>query len=96
MGVQAPGQQTPRVGNATCSGILAWELPWTEEPGGLISLKKKIQNYKYTAACVYVKVTAVVPDSAILWTEVRLSHQGSPPTCSQPDPKNGRGSSAAL
>ena len=20
---------------ATCSGILAWTIPWTEEPGGL-------------------------------------------------------------
>ena len=20
---------------ATCSGILAWKIPWTEEPGGL-------------------------------------------------------------
>ena len=28
---------------ATHSGILAWEIPWTEEPGGLqsIGLKKK-------------------------------------------------------
>ena len=81
MGIQSLGQQIPRVGNATCSSILAWELPWTEEPGGLISFKK-IQTYKYTAACVYVKVTSVMPDSAILWTVVRLSHQGSPPTCS--------------
>ena len=23
---------------ATCSRILAWEIPWTEEPGGLQSL----------------------------------------------------------
>ena len=23
---------------ATCSSILAWEMPWTEEPGGLQSL----------------------------------------------------------
>ena len=22
---------------ATCSSILAWEIPWTEEPGGLQS-----------------------------------------------------------
>ena len=22
-------------GNATHSGVLAWEIPWTEEPGGL-------------------------------------------------------------
>ena len=23
---------------ATCSSILAWKIPWTEEPGGLQSL----------------------------------------------------------
>ena len=23
---------------ATCSSVLAWEIPWTEEPGGLHSL----------------------------------------------------------
>ena len=25
-------------GMATCSSILAWEIPWTEEPGGLQSM----------------------------------------------------------
>ena len=29
-----PGlKRTP--GEGTCSNILAWEIPWTEEPGGL-------------------------------------------------------------
>ena len=23
----------------TCSDILAWEIPWTEEPGGLQSMR---------------------------------------------------------
>ena len=26
---------SPGVGMATHSGILAWKIPWTEEPGGL-------------------------------------------------------------
>ena len=26
--------RTLEKGMATCSGILAWEIPWTEEPGG--------------------------------------------------------------
>ena len=26
---------------ATCSRILAWEIPWTEEPGGLQSMGLK-------------------------------------------------------
>ena len=26
---------------ATCSGILAWEIPWTEEPGRLQSMRSQ-------------------------------------------------------
>ena len=33
------GQEDPQEkGIATCSSILAWEIPWTEEPGGLQSM----------------------------------------------------------
>ena len=27
---------------ATCSSILAWKIPWTEEPGGLQSMGHKV------------------------------------------------------
>ena len=30
--------RSPREGMATHSSILAWETPWTEEPGGLQSM----------------------------------------------------------
>ena len=34
--VQSLGQEDPlEQGMATHSSILAWEIPWTEEPGGL-------------------------------------------------------------
>ena len=34
--VPSLGQEDPlEEGMATCSSILAWEIPWTEEPGGL-------------------------------------------------------------
>ena len=34
--VQPLGQEDPlEEGMATHSGILAWEIPWTEDPGGL-------------------------------------------------------------
>ena len=34
--VQSPGQEDPlEKGLATHSSILAWKIPWTEEPGGL-------------------------------------------------------------
>ena len=29
---------------ATCSSILAWEIPWTEEPGGLQSWGRKARH----------------------------------------------------
>ena len=37
--VQCLGQEDPlEEGMATCSSILEWRIPWTEEPGRLYSL----------------------------------------------------------
>ena len=37
--VQSLGQEDPlKKGMATHSSILAWEIPWTEKPGGLQSM----------------------------------------------------------
>ena len=37
--IQTPGQDNPlEEGMATHSGILAWRIPWTEEPRGLQSM----------------------------------------------------------
>ena len=37
--VQSLGQEDPlEKENATPSSVLAWEIPWTEEPGGLQSM----------------------------------------------------------
>ena len=37
--VQSLGQEDPlEKGMATCSSILAWRIPWTEEPGRLQSM----------------------------------------------------------
>ena len=37
--VRSPGQEDPlEEGMATHSSILAWRIPWTEEPGGLQSM----------------------------------------------------------
>ena len=36
MWVQSLGQEDPLEEEMTiCSSILVWEIPWTEEPGGL-------------------------------------------------------------
>ena len=43
--VQFLGQEDPlEKGMATQSSILAWEIPWTEEPGGLQSMELKSQT----------------------------------------------------
>ena len=40
--VQSPSREDPpEKGMATHSSILAWRIPWTEEPGGLQSMGRK-------------------------------------------------------
>ena len=40
--VQVPGQEEPLEKEmAIHSGILTWEIPWTEEPGGLQSVGRQ-------------------------------------------------------
>ena len=42
IGVQSLGQEDPLDnGMATHSSILAWRIPWTEEPGGLESMESQ-------------------------------------------------------
>ena len=33
VGLISESGRSPGVGNATCSSIFAWKIPWTEEPG---------------------------------------------------------------
>ena len=43
--VQSLGQEDPlEKGMATHSSILAWRIPWAEEPGGLLFLVAKSQT----------------------------------------------------
>ena len=43
--VQSLGQEDPlEKGMTTHSGILAWRIPWTEEPGGLQSIAKRVRH----------------------------------------------------
>ena len=42
-GVRSLGQEDPlEMEMATHPSILAWEIPWTEEPGGLQSMGSQI------------------------------------------------------
>ena len=43
--VQSLGQEDPlEKGMATHSSILAWRIPWTEEPGGPQSMRSESQT----------------------------------------------------
>ena len=41
MWVQLPWEDLLEKEMATCSSVLAWRIPWTEEPGGLQSVGPK-------------------------------------------------------
>ena len=55
--------RSPEEGNATLSSILAWEIPWTEEPGGLQSmgLKKDGHDLATEHACIPSIIGISVP-----------------------------------
>ena len=43
--VQSLGQEDPlEKGMATLSSVLAWRMPWTEEPGGLLTVHGVTKN----------------------------------------------------
>ena len=45
MHVQSLGREDPlKKGTATHSSVLAWKIPWTEEPGGLQSIVSEGQT----------------------------------------------------
>ena len=50
--VRSLGQEDPlEEGMATHSSILAWKIPWTEEPGGLQSMG--LQRVGHALACTH-------------------------------------------
>ena len=57
MWFQSLDQEDPlEKGMATHSSILAWEIPWTEEPGGLYSPwgRKRVQHGLVTKQQQYI------------------------------------------
>ena len=47
-GVRSLGRKDPlEKGKATYSGILAWRIPWTEEPGGLQSMESQTLEHNW-------------------------------------------------
>ena len=60
---------------ATHSSILAWRIPWTEEPGGLLSVgSHRIGHDRSDLACMHALEKETATQSSILawripWTE---------------------------
>ena len=49
--VQSLGREDPlEKGMTSLSSILAWKIPWTEEPGGLQSLGSQRVGYDFTGS----------------------------------------------
>ena len=47
---------------AAHSSILAWRFPWTEEPGGLQSMRsQRVGRDRSDLACIYVCVCIYIP-----------------------------------
>ena len=61
--VQSLGQADPlEEGMATHSSILAWRIPWTEEPGGLPSVgSQRVGQDWATKQCIRQKPLSVSP-----------------------------------
>ena len=57
---------------ATHSGILAWRIPWTEEPGGAPvcgvtkSRQTRLSNYHYVELLLFLKSLVEFADK-IIW-----------------------------
>ena len=54
--VQSLGQEDPLEKElATYSGILAWKIPWTEEPGGLQSTESQRVSHNWATEHTHIK-----------------------------------------
>ena len=52
---------------ATHSSILAWRIPWTEEPGGLQSMRLQRNGHDWVIKHTHRNQEPWVPDSACPW-----------------------------
>ena len=64
MQVQSLGQEDPlKEKTATLSSILAWKIPWTEEPGGLQSMgSQRVRHNCSDLACTVSLLVSLQSD----------------------------------
>ena len=62
--VQSLGQEDPlKKGMAIYSSILAWRIPWTEEPGGLQSMGSQRVGHDRVTERTYKEIAPYLPVS---------------------------------
>ena len=61
--VRSPGEDPQEKGMATHSSILAWRIPWTEEPGGLQSMGSL--SWTQLSDCLGKRVRLPVQEMAV-------------------------------
>ena len=65
--VQSLGWEDPlEEGLATHSNILAWKVPWTEEPGGLQSMGSQRAGHDWVTEHTHVLLSVLPPPLALL------------------------------
>ena len=70
--------RSPGGGNTTHSSILAWEMPWTEEPGSLQSMGSQRVEHNWVAehvTCSFFHLESVFPNEVCHLTP-RMHHLG--------------------
>ena len=68
---------------AACSSILAWKIPWTEEPGGLQSMESQRVRHDWAHQLLRV-IDKVIP----LWESFPGSSVGKESACNTGDPSS--------
>ena len=70
--IQSLGQEDPLEKEmATHSSILAWEIPWTEKPGGLPSMGSQRVRHDLVSEQQYLENSLCIPDSEQMAEAVR-------------------------
>ena len=73
MQVQSLGQEDPLVKEmATCSSILAWKIPWVEEPGrlqsmGLAKSRTRLSDFPFTFHFHALEKEMATHSSVLAW-----------------------------
>ena len=75
------GQEDLLEGMATHSSILAWRIPWTEEPGGLQSTGSQRVRYDWVTDTHWISLrcTAYGFDLPVLWNDYHSNFSQYPP-----------------